>query len=102
MVRGRGRTCTLRGGVAALLAIVFATLSLSAAPALGAGTTPAPAISTPSPFSPGIPQSTATAPPATSTVQTLSTTSTGSDSGFSGGGIAAIAIGALLILGGIA
>jgi hypothetical protein len=35
-------------------------------------------------------------------VQTLSTTSTGSDSGFSGGGIAAIAIGALLILGGIA
>jgi hypothetical protein len=71
-------------------------MGMSATPALGA-------VTTPSPFTPGIPQPQATVPTQTPpTVQTLSTTSTGTDSGLSGGGIAAIAIGALVILGGIA
>jgi hypothetical protein len=81
---------------AGLVAAVCLALAVGAAPAHGA-------ITTPSPFTPGIPQSQATVPTqSTPTVQTLSTTSTGTDSGLSGGGIAAIAIGALVILGGIA
>ena len=90
---GRGR---LRALLAALLAALCLALGLSATPALGAGTTP-------SPFTPGLPQSQATVPAQTTpTIQTLSTTSTSTDTGLSGGGIAVIAIGALVILGGIA
>jgi hypothetical protein len=72
------------------------SLTLSAAPALGATTTA-------NPFAPGIPQSQATVPtPSTQSIQTLGTTSTATDTGLSGGGIVAIAVGALVILGGIA
>jgi hypothetical protein len=52
-----------------------------------------------SPFSPGLPQSTPSITP-TSTA-TPTSTSTSTNSGLSGTGIAAIAIGALLVLGGI-
>jgi hypothetical protein len=52
-----------------------------------------------SPFSPGLPQSTPSIP-STST-PTVTATSTSTNSGLSGTGIIAIAIGALLVLGGI-
>ncbi|MEA2145014.1 MAG: hypothetical protein QOG59_601 [Solirubrobacteraceae bacterium] len=92
----RSGTGTGRGRFGALLAALCLALGLNATPALGAGTTP-------SPFIPGIPQPQATVPTQTTpTVQTLGTTSTSTDTGLSGGGIAAIAIGALVILGGIA
>jgi hypothetical protein len=92
----RAGTGTRRSRFGALLAALGLALGASAAPALGA-------ITTPSPFTPGIPQPQATAPTqVTPTVQTLAPTSTSADTGLSGGGIAAIAVGALVILGGIA
>jgi hypothetical protein len=51
-----------------------------------------------SPFSPGLPQST---PSITTTSTAATTTSTSTDSGLSGGGIAAIAVGAIVVIGGI-
>jgi hypothetical protein len=97
MRRGRpGRQGTARARAAAFLAAIALALALSAGSALGATTTA-------NPFAPGIPQSQATVPtPSTQSIQTLGTTSTSTDTGLSGSGIAAIAIGALAILGGIA
>jgi hypothetical protein len=52
-----------------------------------------------SPFSPGLPQSTPSIP--TTSAATTTSTSTSTDSGLTGGGIAAIAIGAIVVIGGI-
>jgi hypothetical protein len=52
-----------------------------------------------SPFSPGLPQSAPTVP--TTSTPTATSTSTNTNSGLSGTGIVAIAIGALVVLGGI-
>jgi hypothetical protein len=58
-------------------------------------------VTTASPFAPGLPQS-APAVPTTTATPTVSTTNTnGSDSGLNGSGAIAIAIGALVVLGGI-
>ena len=104
-IRGRGRAAAL------LLAVCLALgggvcLALGASAALAAGTSSTTAVTPPAsnPFTPGIPQSSATTPATqtTPTIQTISTSTSGTDSGFSGGGIVAIAIGALVILGGIA
>jgi predicted lipid-binding transport protein (Tim44 family) len=88
----------MRRGVAFLVGLC-ALLCLGAGPALAASSP-----STSSPFSLGIPQSSASTPTTTSAplITTVGSTSAGSGSAFSGGGIAAIAVGALVILGGIA
>jgi hypothetical protein len=56
---------------------------------------------TTSPFTPGLPQSAATVPTTTTVTPTVTTTDTGGDSGLNGTGAIAIAVGALIILGGI-
>jgi hypothetical protein len=54
------------------------------------------------PLSPGVPQLGGATPTTTSTATpTVSTTATSSDSGLSGSGVIAIAVGALIVLGGI-
>jgi hypothetical protein len=53
-----------------------------------------------SPFSPGLPESTPSETTSTTT-PTVSSTSSSTNSGLSGSGIAAIAVGALVVLGGI-
>lgn len=89
-----------------LTAVVCAAVALgglfgTSAPALAAGSTPTPSAS--NPFAPGIPQPTASVPStAAPSITTVGSTSAGNGSAFSGGGIAAIAVGALVILGGIA
>jgi hypothetical protein len=52
-----------------------------------------------SPFTPGLPQSTPSI--TTTAASTTTSTSSSTDSGLSGGGIAAIAIGAIVVIGGI-
>jgi hypothetical protein len=54
---------------------------------------------TTSPFSPGLPQSTPSI--TTTSAATTTSTSSNSDSGLTGGGIAAIAVGAIVVIGGI-
>jgi hypothetical protein len=56
---------------------------------------------TANPFTPGLPATPATTPTATTPPVVPTTTSTSTSSGLGGGGIVAIAIGALLLLGGI-
>jgi hypothetical protein len=56
---------------------------------------------TTSPFTPGLPQSTPTVATTTTTTPAVTTTDTGGDSGINGTGVLGIAIGALIILGGI-
>jgi len=53
------------------------------------------------PLSPGLPQAPATVPTATTPTVTPTTTSSGSGSGLSGSGVIFIAIGAIVLLGGI-
>jgi hypothetical protein len=79
-----------RAAVSALLAVLAVSLGAPAVALAQSGVS--------SPFSPGLPQST---PSLTTTTPTVSTTTTSTDSGLSGSGIAAIAIGALVVLGGI-
>jgi hypothetical protein len=84
---------------------VSAVAAFGASSALGAGTTAAPPPPASNPFTPGVPQPTASAPPTTTaspSITTVGTTSAGSGSGFNGSGIVIIAIGALVVLGGIA
>jgi hypothetical protein len=80
-----------RTGLSALLALVLVTLGAPAA---------ALAQSAPSsPFAPGLPESTPSV--TTTTTPTVSTTSTSGNSGLTGSGIVAIAVGALVVIGGI-
>jgi hypothetical protein len=80
-----------RTGLSALLALVLVTLGAPAA---------ALAQSAPSsPFAPGLPESTPSV--TTTTTPTVSTTSTSGNSGLTGSGIVAIAVGALIVIGGI-
>jgi hypothetical protein len=80
-----------RTAASALLVLVIVALGAPAA---------ALAQSSPSsPFAPGLPQSTPSV--TTTTTPTVSTTSTSGDSGLTGTGIVAIAVGALIVIGGI-
>ncbi len=89
-----GRVPTsMRRAASVLLTLLAAGGAMpGAALALGATTT--------SPFAPGLPQSAPSVPTTTAT-PTVSNTSTSSDSGLNGSGAIAIAIGALVVLGGI-
>ena len=65
-------------------------------------TTPLSPVQTTSPLSPGFPQQTASTPTVTTVTPTVTSTPTaGSGSGFSGSSALIIAIGALVVLGGI-
>jgi hypothetical protein len=80
--------------------VAFVLLTLLAA----GGAIPGAALAlgaTTSPFAPGLPPSAATLPTTTTVTPTVSNTSTNGDSGLNGTGAIAIAIGALVVLGGI-
>ena len=82
----------MRGFRAFLAVVLLATLVLPA-PALAQGTNP---------LQPGFPQQSVPTPTTTTAVPTITTTATaGSGSGFSGKSAIIIAIGALVVLGGI-
>jgi hypothetical protein len=80
--------------LAASAAVLVATVMVAAAPAL-AQTGPG------NPFTPGIPQESATIPSTTPQTATLAATNTSGSSGLSGGTSVAIGVGALVVLGGI-
>jgi hypothetical protein len=89
-VAGRAPASVRRVAVV-LLTLIAASAAIPGA-ALALGTTT-------SPFAPGLPQSAPTT--TTTSTPTVSNTSTTSDSGLNGSGAIAIAIGALVVLGGI-
>ena len=93
----------VRRAASVLLAAVAAGLGVPAlAVAQGSSNLLGQSGATTSPFSPGLPQSSATVPTTTSTVATVATnTNTNGDSGINGSGAIAIAIGALVLIGGI-
>jgi hypothetical protein len=86
-----------RAGVISILLVALA--SPAAALAQSDSGSPINIPGSTSPFSPGLPQSTPSV--TTTSTPTATSTSTSTNSGLSGTGIAAIAVGALLVLGGV-
>jgi hypothetical protein len=88
----------VKGAVLTLAALLAAAALLPAAAGAQGSTNPFAPATTTSPFSPGLPQ-----PASTTTTPTpvVTGTSTNGNSGLSGSGIVAIAIGAIVVLGGI-
>jgi hypothetical protein len=93
----------VRGARPVLVALIAVTLALpAAAAAQTSGTNPISQTPGSNPLTPGFPQPTVSVPTTTTTVPTIQTTTTpGSGSGFSGSSAIIIAIGAIIVLGGI-
>jgi hypothetical protein len=89
---------------AALLLALIAGVTVAPVTAL-AQSTPSQSLLSPggstSPFSPGLPQAPVSIPTTTTAPPVVNTSTNSTDSGLSGSGVLAIAIGALVVLGGI-
>ena len=87
----------LRAVVVVALGVAFALPSVAQAQ----NTTPLSPVQTTSPLSPGFPQPSVSTPTTTTTPTITTTPTSGSGSGFSGSSALIIAIGAIVVLGGI-